>query len=67
MRPADRAAVRAALERAAGVDFRADFHALPSSAVAALLDAADRYGYRTPRNASGSRARCFFQFLTRGV
>lgn len=67
MTPTDRAAVRAALERSAGVDFRADFHALPSSAVAALLAAADLHNYRQPRNASGSRARCFFYFLTRGV
>jgi len=42
-----------------------DFHALSSEQVQRLLDRANDYGYRAPKNASGSRARCFFYMLQR--
>jgi len=38
-----------------------DYHALPSATVERLSAAADRAGYRAPRNANGSRARCFYK------
>lgn len=42
-----------------------DFHALRSLQVAALLVEADAAGYRAPRNANGSRGRCFHAYLVR--
>ncbi len=42
-----------------------DFHALPSGDVETLIAAADRLKYRAPRNANGSRARMFWQYLQR--
>lgn len=42
-----------------------DFHALPQLSVDLLLQEADAYGYRAPRNANGSRARCWHAYLTR--
>lgn len=42
-----------------------DFHALTSAQVERLTERADDYGYRAPKNASGSRARCFFYMLQR--
>ena len=50
---------------AAQEDATRDFHALSSGAVEALIAEADRHGYRKPRNANGSRARCFHAYLTR--
>jgi hypothetical protein len=55
------------LARSAGVDLRADFHALPSDQVESLVRVADCVSYRRPRNANGSRARSFFAYLNRGV
>jgi len=43
----------------------ADFHALKSSQVAALLKEADLAKYRKPKNANGSRARYFHDRLQR--
>lgn len=51
--------------RACGVPFGADYHTLRSETVDALLAAADRCRYRTPRNANGSRARCWHDYLQR--
>ncbi len=42
-----------------------DFHALGSDAVERLLERAKAWKYRTPRNANGSRARCFHAYLER--
>lgn len=42
-----------------------EFHALHSTAVELLLKTADRYKYRTPRNANGSRARYYYEHLQR--
>ena len=42
-----------------------DFHRLPSSVVERLLERAKAWKYRTPRNANGSRARCFHDYLQR--
>lgn len=42
-----------------------DFHVLRSSTVEALLAEADRYGYRKPANANGSRGRYFYNLLQR--
>lgn len=50
---------------AAGVDFRKDFHAQGSSAVAMILHAAELAGYRKSKNAPGSTARMFYQYLDR--
>ena len=48
-----------------GVRISDDFHALPSDKVAALLAWADKWHYRKPRNANGSRARYFHDYLQR--
>jgi hypothetical protein len=44
-----------------------DFHALNSATVESILGAADERRYRKPANANGSRARCFFQYLSRAA
>lgn len=47
------------------LDLTADFHALNSDTVLLLADTANTVGYRAPKNANGSTARYFFQYLTR--
>lgn len=42
-----------------------DFHALSSAQVDRVLHWAKAYGYRAPKNANGSTARCFYAFLNR--
>jgi len=42
-----------------------DFYALRSEQVQVLLDVANEWGYREPKHANGSRARCFFYMLQR--
>lgn len=42
-----------------------EFHALPSSTLDALAEAARFCGYRKPRNAPGSTARAFHSRLVR--
>lgn len=59
----DKAAIRETLRSV--VDFSADFHALNSAAVDALVQAAKAAGYRKPKNANGSTARYFFAYLNR--
>ena len=49
----------------AGVDFSANFHALPSSTVGLIVDGAQRARYRKSKNAPGSRGRMYFQLLQR--
>ena len=44
-----------------------DFHTLTSTQVENVLSAADHHQYRKPKNANGSRARCFHDFLRRTV
>ena len=61
---ADKAAIKATL-CAQGIDFSEDFHALPSSQVELLVEAAKACGYRKPSSASGSTARYFFQHLAK--
>lgn len=55
----------AALALLPGLDLTADFHALGSDTVQRLADTARAVGYRKPKNANGSTARYFFQYLTR--
>jgi hypothetical protein len=50
---------------AAGVDFSRDFHELPSSNVELLLSTARAAGYRKRKDAPGSTARMYFQYLSR--
>jgi hypothetical protein len=42
-----------------------NFFVLPSSKVSELLDVADEYKYRKPKNANGSRGRYFHAYLQR--
>ena len=42
-----------------------DFHSLPSDQVAQVLREADAVKYRKPKNANGSRARYFYEYLAR--
>lgn len=49
------------------INLTRDFHALPAGQVDHILEAADAYKYRKPRNANGSRARYFHAFLRRVV
>lgn len=51
--------------KAAGVDFSRDFHALPSRQVQLLVDTARAAGYRKRKDAPGSTARMYFQYLSR--
>jgi hypothetical protein len=44
-----------------------DFHTLRATAVERVLAAADFVGYRRPKNANGSRARCFHARLMRDL
>lgn len=41
------------------------FHALPGRTVRHLLEYADLVKYRKPKNANGSRARYFYEYLQR--
>lgn len=51
---------------AAGIDFTADFHTLPSAKVDLLVERAKHDKYKAPANANGSTARYFFYRLARG-
>ena len=53
------------LLRLCGIERGADYHALESSKVDALISAADAMRYRKPRNANGSRGRYFHAMLQR--
>lgn len=45
--------------------FITDFYSLPSDHVEQVLIEADAVKYRKPKNANGSRARYFYEYLTR--
>jgi hypothetical protein len=60
----DRHTARDTLARC-GAPLDADFHALGSSVIEAIVEAARAYGYRKPKNANGSRARYFHAYLMR--
>lgn len=62
----DKKEIRNELSQLHGIDFSEDFHILNSNQVLALRDKAKEVGYRAPKNASGSPARCFFYYLNRG-
>lgn len=47
------------------IDFKKDFFELYSSEVELILEQADLMGYRKPKNANGSRARYYWNFLQR--
>ena len=51
--------------KAHGINFDQDFHALPSSKVSLIVDEAKATGYRKSKSAPGSRARMYFQYLSR--
>ena len=48
-----------------GIDFSQDFHALPSYEVMRLADMAKMTGYRKRKDAPGSTARMYYQYLSR--
>ena len=50
-----------------GLDWQSppDFHALDAGKVEAVIACADAVRYRRPANANGSRARMFYQYVTR--
>lgn len=50
-----------------GININADFHTLCASEVETVLEAADSRKYRKSRNANGSRARCFHDYLRRAA
>ncbi len=53
------------VEMVHGIDFTKDFYTLPNSDVVKLVEAADRAGYRKPKNANGSRGRYYFYAVKR--
>lgn len=48
-----------------GVPMGQDFHQLNSRTVESILAAAKAHGYRKPRQANGSTARCFYEYANR--
>jgi hypothetical protein len=50
---------------AAGIDFSRDFHTLSSDQKDLILAAAKETGYRKRKDAPGSKARMYFQYLSR--
>ena len=62
----DRTTARDILQ-AAHVPLCMDFHRLDSSQVAALISEADKFKYRAPKNANGSRARYFHAYVARSA
>jgi len=53
------------LLQAGGIDFSRDFHALSSNEVDLILATAKSAGYRKRKDAPGSTARMFYQYLAR--
>ena len=53
------------LTRSYSIPLDKDFHALDSAAVESLRKLAVLVRYREPKNANGSRARCFHAYLRR--
>jgi len=48
-----------------GVILGRNYHQLSYNQVDKIVEAAKEYGYRKPKNANGSRARCFYEFANR--
>lgn len=48
-----------------GVPLDENYHKLSSTIVEGIVEAAKAYGYRKPKNANGSRARCFYEFANK--
>lgn len=44
-----------------------DFHTLGNDIVCRIIEAADEWKYRKPKNANGSRARYFYAYLCRAA
>jgi hypothetical protein len=44
-----------------------DWHAMSSGSKDAVLRAADSRNYKAPKNANGSRGRCFAQYIRRVI
>lgn len=42
-----------------------DFHTLTNEQVCELLEQADKFKYRKPKNANGSRGRYFYAYVSR--
>ena len=53
------------LLQADGIDFSQDFHALPSYELHRIVDMAKMTGYRKRKDAPGSTARMYYQYLSR--
>lgn len=51
--------------RICGVPLNDDYHRLSTDQVEALLVQADKFKYRKPKNANGSRARYFHAYVNR--
>jgi len=51
--------------KAAGIDFSSDFHQLSRSQVELILDTARTAGYRKRKDAPGSTARMYYQYLSK--
>jgi len=51
--------------KARGVDFSVNYFALRGSEVQIVLDVAKAVGYRKRKDAPGSKARMFYQYLAR--
>lgn len=51
--------------KAEGLDLSDEFHALRRSEVDVVVDVARAAGYRKSKNAPGSRARMFYQYMQR--
>lgn len=62
---ARRAAMRAHLTKAHGVDFSADVHAIPISALAACAELAKAVSWRKSPSSSLSTGAAFFTYLAR--
>ena len=57
----------AAIATEYGITLGCDFHTLSSAEVERILTAAKHWGYRAPKNATGSRARYFYAYLSRAA
>ena len=49
------------------IEIHKDFFTLSASEVGQVLEAADEWKYRKPKNANGSRGRYFFALLQRAL
>lgn len=56
-----------ALASSFGFDPREDFHAMSTASKEAVIRAADARNYKAPKNANGSRGRCFADYVRRVI